>query len=118
VPTTTLTWRIMDNAACPICKAINGYTWVIDGPFPNELVHPVYGLVWNVALGSEAHKHGQAAVFGVKGACRCHMDITYDLSDLLLEARRLRDEVTLAMKSGGLTMGQRDLTETEGDVLE
>jgi hypothetical protein len=43
----------MDDNACPICKAINGYTWTFSGePMPNVLVHPQFGVVWDVATGT------------------------------------------------------------------
>jgi hypothetical protein len=65
----------MDNNACPICKAINGYTWLFTGdPMPNQLVHPVYGIVWDTTRGSAAHDHKP-------GACRCHLDVKLEYTE-------------------------------------
>jgi hypothetical protein len=76
-PSLSYTWVIMDDNACRICKAINGYTWTFNGePAPNQLVHPVYGIVWDVARGSGAHEHT-----GTPGKCRCRLDVKLEYKE-------------------------------------
>jgi len=111
MPQLTLRWvHSHDNNVCPICRELgdSNYTWVFNNePMPNELFHPKHGIVWNVATGSAAHEHG------IKGACRCHLDIQFDLADLLEEAKKLRDSLKAGASAGGFTMGQRELGESE-----
>ena len=60
-----------DERVCPICAAINGYEWTftVPNPLPTELVHPQFGVVWTLGLGSRAHGHQ-------KYNCRCNVHIT------------------------------------------
>lgn len=96
MPSVSIKWGIMDDGACPICKAINGYTWTFEtgkDVFPNELVHPQYGEVWNISEGSKAHEHHGTGLGGFPASCRCHVTPEFNLSDLLVKIKRLRDEV-------------------------
>ena len=80
----TVRWIIKDDAACDICKGINGYEWtfVTPQPLPTELTHPVYGVVWNLAMGSRAHGHA-------RHHCRCNLKMDEpDLSDVQEWAER------------------------------
>jgi hypothetical protein len=78
-----------DDRVCPVCKALNNYTWTFtpESGVPTTLDHNGK-VVWNESSGSEAHGH--------KGNCRCHLTAGSDLSDLLVMARKLRDEVRAA----------------------
>jgi hypothetical protein len=43
-------WRTQkDESVCPICKELDGYTWSVDigEPFPKQLIHPVFGPVYD-----------------------------------------------------------------------
>lgn len=85
-----LTWHAqIDDRTCPICQALDGYTWVIESGknvFYNTLTHPTYGDVWNVTEGSRAHGH--------KGNnCRCHITPEFDLKDLVNKAQKLYETV-------------------------
>jgi hypothetical protein len=74
-----------DQRVCPICMALEGYTWVFEtgkDQLNGDLIHPDFGLVWNVQSGSEAHGHHS-------GTCRCHMEPQFDFSDLTERAQRL-----------------------------
>ena len=79
-----------DDRVCPICRAIDGYIWVFDGPPPDSLIHPTYGEVWNKTIGSSAHEHGSF------GSCRCHIEPEIDMSDMVQKIRLLHDEIKAA----------------------
>jgi len=89
-----ITWNaVMDARTCPICRALNGYTWVFNvtsQPLPDELVHPTYGVVWNKSRGSQAHGHERFN-------CRCGIKPTIDFSDIYgkVEALQSRAEAML-----------------------
>jgi hypothetical protein len=90
MPKVTLTWQTRrDNHVCPICEALEDYSWIVEtgkDVFPTELSHPAYGVVWTIALGSEAHgKH--------KDTCRCRINSTVSIKDLIAKATNLRDEL-------------------------
>jgi hypothetical protein len=92
----SIIWRTMgDNRVCPICAAIEGYTWTFETGantgLPQEISHPVYGVVWNIYLGSEAHgKHN--------GTCRCHMEPHFDLSELIVKTQALYNALSAAVE--------------------
>ncbi len=91
----TLTWHTAgDDRVCPVCQALDGYTWIFDtstGPHMTEdLSHPSFGKVWNVNNGSSAHTHAPSS-------CRCHIEHEFDLSDLVQKAQKLYDAVEMAM---------------------
>jgi len=82
----------MDDRTCPICMAMNGYTWTFEAgkdDFGNELFHPTYGVVWNIHMGSKAHGHAT-------DNCRCGMSTRFDLSDLLEKVKIFHDKVKQA----------------------
>ena len=79
---------IMDDRTCPVCNAVNGYVWTetigvgvgttvatVQGGLRTFLVHPMYGVVWDMQQGSKAHGHERYN-------CRCHVTAEIDLSDL------------------------------------
>jgi len=98
VPTVSITWRIMDSNACPVCKAIDGYTWIFTDQIPDNLVHPQYGEVWNTSIGSLAHEHFSAKQGGFPSSCRCHIEPEFDLKDLLTKVRALHDEIKSSLE--------------------
>jgi len=89
MPTLRLTWHaIHDERTCPICRAIDGYTWIYTlgaDQLNDEIVHPEFGVVWSVQSGSMAHGH--------RGNCRCHITYDLDLKDLLDRVMKLHDLV-------------------------
>jgi len=91
----SITWHIKDAGACPICKALNGYTWVFEAgkdELGGELVHPQFGVVWNLALGSRAHGHERFN-------CRCHITHKFDLSDVRAKIGKIAEMVKAAAET-------------------
>ena len=88
MPSINVTWKaVMDEKVCPICRALNGYTWTfITGKdsMGNSLVHPQFGIVWDVHRGSQAHGHLQYN-------CRCHIEPQIDIDDLRAKIQQLLD---------------------------
>lgn len=104
MPSVSATWKAKNDArTCPICKAMNGYTWVFKDVVPDSLVHPSFGEVWNTSIGSLAHEHQQTILsghkisrtmkYGLLSNCRCHVEPHFDLKDLLVLIKKLRDEI-------------------------
>jgi len=85
-----VTWHAtMDDRTCPVCMALDGYVWSFETGkdlFPDVLVHPAYGNVWDVNRGSKAHGH-------TNQNCRCSMTPNFDLSDIVAKIQVLHDEV-------------------------
>jgi hypothetical protein len=101
MPSVSITWRTQgDDRVCPICRAIDGYTWTFINEVPDSLIHPVYGEVWNVVTGSLSHEHSQfGKKYGLLSNCRCHIEPKFDLKDLLESVKKLRDGLKLQMDS-------------------
>ena len=100
MPALTLIWvTLHDERVCPICAALEGFTWTFLlglGQLPGELVHPEFGVVWTVGLGSGAH--GNHA-----GTCRCSMLYMLDFSDLFVRTQHLLDRLeAVAQQVGGV----------------
>jgi hypothetical protein len=95
MPTITITWHTQhDDRVCPICEAIDGYVF---GPYtevPDSLIHPVYGEIWNIYLGSLAHEQPQfGKKYGLLSSCRCHTTNQLDARDLLYLLQKKIDEL-------------------------
>ena len=84
----SLTWHaVMDDRTCPICMALDGYTWTFEtgaDTFGDYLTHPTYGVVWDVHRGSKAHGH-------IGANCRCDMSHETDMKDLLTQTKILQE---------------------------
>lgn len=96
MPSVSITWHTQkDDRVCPICQAIDGYTWTFDKVVPDSLMHPQHGEVWNIYVGSLAHEHQQhgGSKYGLMSNCRCHIEPHFDLKDLLVKVKKLRAEV-------------------------
>lgn len=95
MPTTTKTWHtIGDDHVCPICRALNNYTWVfVTGKdvMTDALWHPIYGIVWSLAEGSNAHSRGYLS--GHDNNCRCEIETQYYLEDVLAKSIFLKEMV-------------------------
>jgi uncharacterized protein with gpF-like domain len=78
MPSTSITWKaVLDERTCPICRAMHGYKWTftVKEGVPDELVHPQFGVVWNVSRGSQAHGHQRYN-------CRCTIIPEVNVADL------------------------------------
>jgi hypothetical protein len=96
MPSVSITWHaIGDDRTCPICLAVNGYTWVFEGVVPDSLVHPQYGEIWNTITGSLAHEHKQfGKKYGLLSNCRCHVESKFEVQDMLFLLQKTIDELT------------------------
>ncbi len=75
----TIIWRTQkDQHVCPVCKALEGYTWSIGvgQPYPKQLIHPLYGPVYDNRPAAECSvvKEGQGH------RCRCTLEHQFDVS--------------------------------------
>jgi hypothetical protein len=96
MPSVSVTWHTQhDDRVCPICQAIDGYTWVFTEGVPDSLIHPTYGEVWNIYIGSLAHEHQlhKGSKYGLISNCRCTLEPKFDLKDLLEKTRVLHATV-------------------------
>lgn len=91
-----------DDRVCPICEHLDGWEIVFQDKMPESIVHPVYGEVWNTAIGSLAHEHYQfGKKYGLLTPCRCHVDpIQVSAPELLEALKHLRDELKAALQEG------------------
>jgi hypothetical protein len=79
--TLMLIWKTQDDSkVCPICKALNGYTWVVEvgDSYPKQLVHPLYGPVYDTRPAAE----GSLVKETTGHVCRCYLLHQFDLSDV------------------------------------
>ena len=81
MPITIITvWRTQkDSHVCPVCKALDGYTWTFDAgdPHPKQLTHPVYGLVYDMRPAADG-----SLVKEEKGHfCRCRLEHQFEVSN-------------------------------------
>jgi hypothetical protein len=98
MPSVSITWHAVgDDRTCPICRAINGYTFgPYEGEPPDSLIHPEYGEIWNKITGSLAHEHKQfGKKYGLLSNCRCHVESKVDVQDLI----RLIQNMIVSLKS-------------------
>lgn len=74
-----ITWTTQkDSRVCPICKALEGYTWFLEvgESVPKQLIHPVYGPVYDTRPAEKG-----SLVKGEKGhICRCTLKYGFYLS--------------------------------------
>lgn len=72
-------WKTQNDAhVCPICKALEGYSWILSplDSFPKQLVHPFYGPVYDMrpaASGSLVKKEEGHM-------CRCSLKHQFEAS--------------------------------------
>lgn len=71
-------WRTQkDGHVCPICKALDGYTWTFDAgePYPKQLIHPLYGPVFDMRPAADG-----SLVKEQKGhQCRCTLEHQFEV---------------------------------------
>ena len=91
--TITITWHALPDA-CKICAALNGYTWIFEvgtDVLTDALIHPVYGIVWSLEQGSNAHAHGYLS--GQTNSCRCTIEPHINLEDILAKCTFLKETI-------------------------
>jgi hypothetical protein len=100
MPSVSITWHaVNDDRTCPICRAIDGYTWTFTDTVPDSLVHPVYGEIWNVTLGSLAHEAKQfGKKYGLLSNCRCRTESKAEFQDLIYLIQQKIDELKNEVK--------------------
>jgi hypothetical protein len=93
MPSISITWHTVgDDRVCPICRAIDGYTWVFTAGkdiMTDALYHPIYGIVWSMEQGSNAHAHGYLS--GRQNNCRCRIEPRLNLEDILAKCIFLKE---------------------------
>ena len=94
----SLTWHTKKDGhqICPICQAIDGYTWHFSDTVPDSLIHPTYGEVWNVQIGSLAHEHQlhKGSKYGIFAACQCNVEGKLEsLSGLVSTVSKLKERI-------------------------
>jgi len=97
MPTLTIHWVTAgDDKVCLICKELELSPWIF-GPghdLGHELIRAPWGVVWDVARGSTAHEHG------AHGKCRCHIEAEWNLQDVNILLRTVRDSLRNALDRG------------------
>lgn len=77
-------WRTKNDAhVCPICKALEGYSWTLgaDDLFPKQLTHPVYGPVYDMRPAA----HGSLVKEEKGHICRCTLKHQFEVSNIKKE---------------------------------
>ena len=116
MPTQKITWHThMDDRACKICKALNGFTWTFEAGkdiMTDALWHPVYGIVWSLSMGSNAHARGYLT--GNHYNCRCTLEeYQLDLEDVLAKCVFLKETLEVTNNEIGLSRGNFRTTRPE-----
>ena len=97
MPSVSITWHTQhDDNVCPICKAIDGYTWNFENEVPDSLIHPTYGEIWNITTGSLAHEHQlhKGSAYGIFAECQCSVEGKIEsLSGLALGVSKLKERI-------------------------
>jgi len=87
-----ITWNTQrDERVCPICKQLEGYTWVFHvgaDILPDILTHPSLGATWSVSQGSVVHSR-----YHIKYPCRCHFQYKIDFSDFIIKLGAIINEL-------------------------
>ncbi len=76
-------WKTQnDKHVCPICKALEGYTWVLEAGdvCPKQLSHPIFGPVFDTRPAANGSLVKEAAGH----VCRCTLKHEFHLSDTIL----------------------------------
>lgn len=95
--TLKITWKTKkDPLVCPICRALEGYTWILKGgvdPYPTIFVHPVYGTVYDTRPAAE----GSQVKEENGHTCRCTLKHEFDLSNMLNNIQQMQNnELSIA----------------------
>lgn len=90
----TITWHThLDERTCPVCAPLDGkeYVFHTSGVFPAVLRDGSGRVVWD-CLRDIPMTHGEASRAGPWN-CRCWLTWEFDLSDLIEQERRIREEL-------------------------
>jgi len=83
MPQIIVTWHTRrDDKVCPICQALEGQTFILEGQEPQLIYNGV--VVWTISQGSDAHGNHS-------NSCRCTLDFDFNFDDLLEPVKRLHD---------------------------
>jgi hypothetical protein len=97
MPSIISTWNTAaDDRVCPICNALDGYQWthqIGKDLLSDALFHPVYGIVWSLSQGSNAHDHtfGKNYGSGNTNNCRCTIEHKIIAEDILAKCVYLKE---------------------------
>jgi hypothetical protein len=95
MPIIIITWHTAhDDRVCKICNAIDGYNWIFvvgKDVMTDALIHPMYGIVWSMSQGSNAHARGYGS--GQLNNCRCQISYQLFVEDILAKCVFLREVV-------------------------
>ncbi len=86
MPITVVTvWKTQkDTEVCPVCKALEGYSWTVDAgePDPKQLIHPQYGAVYDFRPAADG-----SLIKEEKGhLCRCTLEHQFEVSNAITES--------------------------------
>lgn len=62
--------------SCVKCNALEGYSWTFENETPTVLIHPQFGVVWDLVV-DQTRAHGAQEY-----NCKCWLTIDIDDSDL------------------------------------
>jgi len=71
----------MDALVCPACRELEGHTWILQAgtdPYPNKLVHPIYGHVYDTRPAAE----GSLIKEEEGRKCRCTLKHEFHTSEM------------------------------------
>jgi len=76
--TVTYTWRKHARPnSCVKCNSLAGYSWTFENETPTVLIHPQFGIVWDLII-DQSRAHGLQPY-----NCRCWLTIDINDSDLM-----------------------------------
>jgi hypothetical protein len=106
MPKLTIKWHThpelrVHKLPCDICDSLDGVEWTFHtdkDPFPNVLIHPVVGKVWDTQA-DESRAHGDAVY-------NCHCTLTwtmidFDLTETIKKLRRRVEKLNLELAKHG-----------------
>ena len=108
MPSLSITWHSMqDKRVCPVCEAADGYTWTFhtgQDELTGQLVHPKYGVIWDLSRGSLAHEHHGAGLGGFPAQCRCHITYAIDPLDIVAKIKQITATLRNAVEAKKVEM--------------
>jgi len=85
----TYTWhKHARPESCVKCNGLVGYSWTFENETPTVLVHPQFGIVWDL-IADQPRTHGSQPF-----NCRCWLTIDIDDSDLMEDLAIIDNSLT------------------------
>ena len=85
----TYTWcKHARPESCVKCNTLEGYQWTFENETPSALIHPQYGIVWDL-IADLSRAHGAQPY-----NCRCWLNIDIDDSDLIEDLNTIDKDLT------------------------